>query len=246
MGTRKYQNKTIFNRCPKDEDYPFNRVPAKLYQLNGYQFAIMAQIISNKDGWNLVQKEIRKRVKFPRNKFNEAWKSLVELGFIKMIQIQGAWNYTINEDPEFTITNGGKSENLTYTTGAHCEDGTLTTTNINYYTGVTATVGNDHKEEFQELWELYPLEVTRSNGNTYKARIRRKECEQLYSEYLDSGKMTHDEIKTALIVELNEKKNTGKMMFLQNIYNWIKDRSFEQYKGKCLEPVYMGYGTELW
>ena len=61
MGKTAKQNRTTFVRCPKNKQYPFNRLPAKMYDLNGYQLAIMAQILSNKDSWNLVKSEIGKR-----------------------------------------------------------------------------------------------------------------------------------------------------------------------------------------
>jgi hypothetical protein len=158
MGTKKYQNRTSYIRCPKDDEHPFNRVPASLYKLDGYQFAIMAQILSNRDDWNIVQKEIRQRVKFPRQKFDQAWNSLVEMGYIQTKQIQGGWSYRIIEDPDFTSTTGGDCENLTYTTGGHCEGGVLTTTNNNYYTvNETILSRSCHKKEFQELLEITGL-----------------------------------------------------------------------------------------
>jgi hypothetical protein len=76
---------TILNRInnlrkmPKDANYPFNRVPANLYKLDGYQFAIMSQILSNNDNWNLVKYEIQKRMGFQR-KFLKAWKELEKPG----------------------------------------------------------------------------------------------------------------------------------------------------------------------
>ena len=66
MGTMKSRNSTTFNRCPKDAIYPYCKIPANMFnKLNGYQLAIMIQIISNKDDWNLVKYEIGKRVGFP-------------------------------------------------------------------------------------------------------------------------------------------------------------------------------------
>ncbi len=246
MGTRKYQNKTRFIRCPKDEEHPFNRVPASLYKLDGYQLAIMSQILSNSDEWKLVKKEIQQRVKFPRKKFNDAWDSLVELGYIKSDRIQGGWSYTIYDNLDFTTTKGGNCENLTYTTGALCEDGILTTTNKNYYTGATTTNGGScHKEEFQELLKLYPTEVRRSDGNMRRLHTRTKDSERLYSEYLDSGGMTHDKVKTALIVELRDRQLLNTTKYQKNLYNWISDKTFETYKGRSIEPNKQLYGTEL-
>jgi actin-related protein len=57
--------------------------------------------------------------------------------------------------------------------------------------------------------------------------------------------MTHDEIMTALKVELNDKRMNGKTNFQKGLFRWIEDKSFEHYRGKKLETVDMGYGTEL-
>ena len=57
--------------------------------------------------------------------------------------------------------------------------------------------------------------------------------------------MAHDEIITALRVGLNDKRMTGSTHFQSGLLKWIENRTFEQYRGKSLEPVEMGYGTEL-
>ena len=120
MGTeiKQNRNRTTYIRCPKDANYPFTRVPAKLFELDGYQLAIMSQIISNKDDWSIVKYEIAKRVRFPRKKFDTAWSSLVESGYIKLKQIQGGYDYTIYDDLSSMHTTGGVREDSTSTTGA--------------------------------------------------------------------------------------------------------------------------------
>jgi hypothetical protein len=102
MGTITKQNITEFVRCPKDANYPFIIVPAKLYKLDGYQFAIMAQILSNSNDWNLVKYEIQKRMGFPERKFLKVWKELEKLGYIQIKRNWGYYHYTIYEDPEYT------------------------------------------------------------------------------------------------------------------------------------------------
>jgi hypothetical protein len=109
MGTILRQNSTTFERCPKDEKHPFNRISANLYALNGYQFAIIAYILSNKDDWNIVKYEIGKRLGFPERKFLKAWRELELMGYIK---IKRKWGSTsefhvstfIFSDPSFCLT----------------------------------------------------------------------------------------------------------------------------------------------
>lgn len=246
MGTIKKQNKTTFVRISKDEHHPFNRVPAKLYDLDGYQLAIMAQILSNKDDWKIVKYEIAKRVGFPRQKFNAAWNLLIESGYIKIKRIQSGYDYTIYEDISLTSTTGGICEYSTSTTGTTCAGGTLTTTNTNYNRDMTTTAGSTYDDsQFDELLAAYPSQGTKPDGTTYQLKGKRHDCKRAYSEYLHSGGMTHDEILTALKVELNDRQMTGNTHYQQGLFRWIEDRSFEQYKGRIVEPAKVSYGQNF-
>ena len=246
MGTKKLQNSTTYVRCLKDEHHPYNIVPAGLYSLNGNQFAIMAQIICNNNDWAIVKEEIRSRVNISRMKFDTAWQSLIDMGYIVMRRIQAGYHYTIYEDPGSSTTAGGMCENSTTTAGTTCAGGILTNTKSNYYKEMTTTAGSSCEENrFMELLEKYPSEGTKPDGTTYPLKGKLSGCKRAYSEYLQTGTMTHDEIMTALKVELNDKQITGKAHYQQGLFNWIMDKSFEQYKGRSVEPVELGYGTEL-
>lgn len=247
MGTIITQNRTTFIRSPKDEQHPFCRIPVELLKLNGYQLAIMTQILSNKDDWNLVKAEIQKRLGFPREKFRIAWESLKELGYIKVNRIQGGYEYTICEDINSTSTTYGICEGSTSTTGRTCTGGTLTTiNNNNYYRAVTTTAGSTCEErQFNELLELYPTVGTRKDGTSYELKNKLNVCKKGYIDYLKTGAMTHDEIMTALKVELNDKQLTGKMHYLKGLHRWINEKTFEQYKGRILETSGLGYGQTL-
>jgi hypothetical protein len=171
MGTQRKQNKTTFVRCDKDEQHPFCRIPAELFKLNGYQLAIMAQILSNMNGWNIVKKEIGKRVDFPREKFNDAWKSLKDLGYIKVDRIQGGYDYTIYEDLSVTSTTAGICEHSTSTAGRTCAGGMLTTINNNYYREVTTTADSIcYESQFNELLGLYSSIGTRPDGHNLQVK----------------------------------------------------------------------------
>jgi hypothetical protein len=246
MGTIIKQNRTTFVRCPKDEQHPYTRIPVTLYSLNGYQLAIMAQILSNRDDWNIVKKEIGKRLGFPRQKFNNAWKSLIDLGYILIKRIQGGYNYTIYEDLRSTSTTDGICEDLTSTTGRTCAGGMLTTINNNNNRELTTTADSTcYDDQFNELLELYPNISNRPDGTTYSLKTKRKECKKAYINYLESNAMPHEAVMLALRVELNEKERTGKSLYQQGLMRWIEDKTFEQYKGKTIKPVVVPYGCEL-
>jgi hypothetical protein len=82
-------------------------------------------------------------------------------------------------------------------------------------------------------------------GTTYKLKGKQSDCKKAYINYLTTNGMTHDEILTALKIELNDKQMTGNTHYQQGLLKWIVDKTFEQFKGRTLEPADMGYGTEL-
>jgi hypothetical protein len=249
MGTEINRNKnsTTFVRCLKDEQHPYNLLPASIYQLDGYQFAIMAQILSNKDGWNIVKKEIGKRVDFPRKKFNDAWKSLKDLGYIQVNRIQRGYEYTFYDDINSTSTTDGICGDFTSTTGRRCTGGMLTNTKNNYYNREVTTTKDSicQENQFNELMELYPDTGTKSDGTIYKLKGKTNICKKAYMEYLNTDGMRHAEILTALRVELNERRMTGKTNYQPGLLKWIKARTFELYKERTDEPVEPGYGQSM-
>jgi hypothetical protein len=111
---------------------------------------------------------------------------------------------------------------------------------------VTTTAdSNCQVNQFNELIELYPTTGTRSDGTSYKLKGNLNKCKKTYADYLRTNGMNHDEIMTALKVELNDKQMTGRTHYQPGLLKWINDKSFEQYRGRKLEPVDMGYGTEM-
>jgi hypothetical protein len=248
MGTeiRRNNNRTTFVRCPKDEDHPFNRVPAKLYDLDVYQFAIMAHILSNKDGWNIVKSEIQNRLGCPERKFFKAWQDLEALGYIKLKRMWGSYHYTIYEDPDYTTGTGADCADHTTGSSTTCTGATLTTTNNNYYSDVTTTADSHCEEkQFHELFALYPSQGTRLDRTTYRLKGNRSESERAYNDYLLTNGMSHDEVMTALKVELNERRMTGNTYFQPGLLKWLEDRIFENYKGRSLDPTEPGYGQSF-
>ncbi|MBN1183426.1 MAG: hypothetical protein JXB49_14130 [Bacteroidales bacterium] len=242
------QNSTTFIRCPKDEQHPFNRLPASLFSLNGYQLAIMAQILSNCDNWNLVKYEIGKRLGFPREKFNKAWRSLEDLGYIKKTQIQSGWEYIITEDLDFTPTTYGNCQSSTLTTGRKCKGGTLTTTkkNYNYITNeTTCTDATCLKSKFDELNELYPVSVSSYGGQTNFLKANLEDCEREYTEYLMSQQTSHEEIISCLKKELDERNHTGQAYYQPSLLKWIKDKRWTAYEHKIREHTEERYGETL-
>jgi len=239
MGSTAKQNSTTFIRCPKDEQHPFNRVPAKLYSLNGYHLAIMAQILSNKEGWNLVKYEIGKRLGFPERKFLKAWKELEDMGYIQITKKWGSYHYTIYEDPCYTTGTG--ADCVTHTTGSStgCIGAILTTSNnnYNYNTDTSVTDATCLKIKFNELNELYPASVTSCNGQTNFLKSKIENCEKEYVSYLLKQEKSHEQIMDCLKRELDERKRTGNTKYQPALLRWIKEKRWKVYEQKNIEST---------
>jgi hypothetical protein len=240
------QNTTTFNRCPKDEQHPFCRIPSKLLDLDGYKLAIMTQILSNKDDWNIVKYEIAERLGFPERKFLKAWRDLVKLGYIQITRKWGCYHYTIYDDLDQTTGTG--TDCIAYTTGnnTNCTGAILTTNNNNYYNDITTGTNTTcNQNQFNELKALYPPSIIGKDGITYLLNGKIKDCERKYSEYLKSDKISHDEIIKCLKIELQEKNRAGNNMYQPTLLRWIEDNQWEVYMGRTLKPIVPAYGQTI-
>ena len=246
MVEKMRKNRTTFIRCPKNKQYPFNRLPAKLYDLNGYQLAIMAQILSNKDSWTLVKSEIGKRLAFPKDKFNKAWKSLEDLGYINKTRIQAGWSYIIREDPDFTPTADGNCEGFTLTTGRKCKGGILTTTkeNYDYIYNTTGTDAACYDDQFNELKDLYPVSSTWDDGTKVWLNRRLPECKILYAKLLSTGNISHEQIIAILKDELAKREQSGTQQYQPALFNWLHDGDSKAFEDRILKPAKCTYDIE--
>ena len=104
MSTRSdYKNQTIYNRAVHNEENPYKCISAVIYQddkLGSDEIAIMVALLSNADHFIIHKKEIGKRLKLGYDRLNNAWKLLMELGYIQKELLQGGTNWIINENPE--------------------------------------------------------------------------------------------------------------------------------------------------
>ena len=237
-----YNLPNIIHRAIHDNEHPFNIQSARLYEEfkngQGLELIIMCILLSNKGDaenptdtdWVTVKEEIRSRTGMAVKKFDKAWKRLKDLGYIENIgtATRAKWVIWENRKPLPSPV----EQIITFTGDV--------LTNIKE----TINGGKDYSKEFSELYEAYPSKGNRRDGSTYILRNRQEECQKAYTDYLKQRRMTHDEIMLALKVELNDRQMTGNY-FQKVLFNWIKDKFFEQYKGKSLEPVDMGYGTEM-
>ena len=116
--------KTTYERTMKTKNY--SRIDNGIAKLPLIEGGIMGRILSNSDDYIVHKHQIQKNSGVPRNKFESAWKNLIEKGYIIPQRIKGGYKYTIVESPQVPNTVCVDSTN---TTGSSCTSGTLITTN---------------------------------------------------------------------------------------------------------------------
>jgi hypothetical protein len=237
-----YNLPNVIHRAEHDNEHPFNMQSAKIYgdlKGKGLELLIMCLLLSNKgdankptdSDWVAVKEEIRLRTGVAVKRFNKAWNNLKEMGYLENIgtRTRAQWVVWENKRP----LRSPVDQIITVTRDP------LTNTKE------TIIYEKEHSKEFSELYDVYPSIGNRKDGSTYKLKDNLKKCQQAYSDYLEEGKMIHDEIMLALKVELNDKQMTGNTQYQQGLLRWINEKIFEQYRNRIIEPVETGYGTEL-
>jgi hypothetical protein len=241
-GRKFYNLPSIIHRAYHDDEHLFNMQSAEMYEDlkgKGLELLIMCLLLSNKGNpnnptdsdWVVVKEEIRLRTGMATKKFNTAWNRLKEMGYLENIgtRTRAQWVIWENKKPLRSPV-----DQIITVTGD-------TLTSIKE----TIIYEKEYTKEFTELWAAYSPYGNSKDGTTYRLKTNKIKCQQAYSEYLSKGNMNHDEIMTALKVELNDRQMTGWTYYQPGLLKWINNRSFEQYRGRTLEPVDMGYGTEV-
>ncbi len=133
----------------------------------------------------------------------------------------------------------GNSTSCTYTG--------LTTinNNYNYNNTTTSTDAFCYEDEFNELVGLYPKSSKWNNGRTVPLSKNLPECKKLYIKILNTGNISHQEIKACLKAELAERERTGTQQYQPSLLIWLNESGWENYKELALQPVYEPYGTQI-
>lgn len=88
-------------------------------------------------------------------------------------------------------------------------------------------------EPFEELYEMYPVKVTRPNGNVDYLRQGKTNNEKLYNQILVlGGPKLHRTILECLKYELEERKKKGTMKFMRKMHNWLANAEWTEYGDK--------------
>jgi hypothetical protein len=111
---KKYQTKSIIMRATHtgNEGDKFKVISEEWNdhkKLNGFERAIMLEITSNSDDFNVNKTVIRKRLGFYESDFKKAWKSLESKGYIFSFKNGMVWEYVIREIP---LKNGSMKQSI--------------------------------------------------------------------------------------------------------------------------------------
>lgn len=83
---------------------------------------------------------------------------------------------------------------------------------------------------FEEIYNIYPVKVRRPDGKENFLRRDRKTCEQLYNVIVKGSRDTHDHIVKCLLFELKDKEANGSLKFMKTLTNWLSDKEWRNYE----------------
>lgn len=133
MKPTNFKNTSKILRTPKDKDNPYTMLSAVLLKLDGYERAIMYELLSNSDDFIINKTVIQKRLGFPHKKFNDAWRSLEDKHHILCDRKWGSVHWVIVENPY------SKNTDIGYTDVNNGEKEAESETDRNTYTDITYT-----------------------------------------------------------------------------------------------------------
>lgn len=124
-----YKNKRDYFRTTKGKksDRRWSMVDMELHNdknLGGIHIGIMTHILAQSNDFVINKTQIRKRLKLPEKKFNDAWRELMEYGYILKKSLgkgKGVY-WMINEIPYYNEESEDAKGNDTICTDANCTD----------------------------------------------------------------------------------------------------------------------------
>ena len=100
---RKYKNKTKISRVKHLAENPYTCITNRLIQdehLNATEKGMMLMLLSNADSYILNSTYFIQQTGLGNTQYYNCWNHLIELGYINKRQIQGGYEWIINESPQ--------------------------------------------------------------------------------------------------------------------------------------------------
>lgn len=113
---------------------------------------------------------------------------------------------------------------------------TKTDTSITYTQteALVALIGKQ-KDYFDELYELYPIYVYRTDGTKSFLRANVNKSRLQYNKIVGRSKATHEHIMRCLKYELAEKLRTNNMIYMKTMWKWLTNHEWEAFEEQMQE-----------
>jgi len=108
------------------------------------------------------------------------------------------------------------------------------------------------RDWFQELIDIYPVKVIRSDGVKDYLRTDLERCRKIYKRLTGGNISKHERIMNALRFETEARKRDGSMAYMKRLPKWLASEEWRVFHERMLDEQShgeteedMGYGNEL-
>jgi hypothetical protein len=83
---------------------------------------------------------------------------------------------------------------------------------------------------FEELYNIYPKDVTRPDGKKDYLRGNKLKCKIKYLKIVKENRTIHNTIIACLRHEVEQKEKTNSMMYMKRLLKWITDEEYKRFE----------------
>lgn len=96
----------------------------------------------------------------------------------------------------------------------------------------------DNNSKFlEELMNIYPVKVKRTNGNVDYLKANHKLIKEQYKKIIKGSKSTHDHILSCLKYQIDHMTKTGQLQYLRKLTNWLEREEWREWEDRVLNNV---------
>lgn len=107
----------------------------------------------------------------------------------------------------------------------------------------------EDKTMFDQLYDLFPVYVTRPDGTKGFLRANVNKCRKEYNRIVGKSKAMHEHICNCLRFEIDNKMLTGKIGYMKTMWKWLTQHEWEtvEEQMKVEQPTISNdYGTDIY
>ena len=103
--------------------------------------------------------------------------------------------------------------------------------------------------EFEELYNVYPVKVTRPDGSIDYLRTDKTRCKRSYATKIKSGEVIHADVMEGLRFEISQRESDGSIAYMKRLPKWLASEEWLAWKERLSElnerVETFGYGLKL-